>query len=330
MMDTLIAAFPKQLKDALHSAQDLELASRDEIKQIVVTGMGGSGIGADFVSSFVKDSCSVPVIVNKSYSLPTFVQQGTLVIFSSYSGNTEETIACFHQALERGLKPIVISSGGYLKEKALELDLDFVQLAPDNPSPRAALGGSIVMQLSVLVRLGFASADLINQIEKAADRLESEAEDIRTKAQRLSMMVEGKMPIIYTTDRSEPIGTRLRQQINENAKMLCWHHTIPEMNHNELVGWRDNRQDVIVLFFRHRDDAFRNQVRIELTKEITGKLASVIELYSRGDSFVEKTFYHIHLGDWLSWFLSQQRNVNAVEVDVIDYLKGELKKAPEA
>ncbi len=330
MMDTLIAEMPSQLREAIKEAKSLSLQPRSEIKQIVITGMGGSGIGADFVNSFVKATCRVPIIVNKSYSFPAFAQEGTLAIFSSYSGNTEETIEAFHTALDRGLKPIVVASGGYLKEKALELGLDFVQLAPNNPSPRAALGGSIVMQLAVLIQLGLAENKLLDELDAAANRIENEMADIQSKAERLAQMIENKTPIIYTTDRSEPVGTRLRQQINENSKMLCWHHSIPEMNHNELVGWRDNRNDVVVLFFRHRDDKFRNQVRIELTKEITGKLASVVELFSRGDSFIEKTFYHIHLGDWLSWYLSQQRNMDAVEVDVINYLKGELKKAPQA
>ena len=135
------------------------------------------------------------------------------------------------------------------------------------------------------------------------------------------------MPVMYTTDRAESIGVRWRQQINENSKMLCWHHVLPEMNHNELVGWKSKHEDLAVIFLRNRDDLKRNQVRMDITKQIVGQYAStVIEIYSKGQSLTEKLMYMVHLGDWVSWHLAQLNNVDASEIMVIDQLKKELDK----
>ena len=137
----------------------------------------------------------------------------------------------------------------------------------------------------------------------------------------------GTIPIIYTTDRMESVAVRLRQQINENAKMLSWHHVIPEMNHNELVGWKSHDKRVSVLFMRNKDDYPRNATRMDINNKIISELCdTVIETYSKGQSLIEKNMYFVHLGDWISWYLSDMRKVDSIEVDVIDYLKGELAK----
>ena len=125
----------------------------------------------------------------------------------------------------------------------------------------------------------------------------------------------------------EAVAVRWRQQINENAKMLCWHHVIPEMNHNELVGWRDQRPDVAVIWLRNRDDFNRTSVRTDINKDIVEHYTHTsIELWSKGKSLIEKAFYLVHLGDWTSVYLAELRNVDPVEIKVIEFLKGELAK----
>ena len=152
-------------------------------------------------------------------------------------------------------------------------------------------------------------------------------DQIKIDAKEVANQLHGKIPIIYTTDRMESVAVRLRQQINENSKMLCWHHVIPEMNHNELVGWRIKDDKLAVLYMRNNDDFKRNQVRIDINKEIISKYSSnIIEVHSKGSSLVERAMYFVHLGDWISWYLSEMRGVDAIEVDVIDYLKSELSK----
>jgi glucose/mannose-6-phosphate isomerase len=125
----------------------------------------------------------------------------------------------------------------------------------------------------------------------------------------------------------EPVAVRLRQQINENSKALCWHHVVPEMNHNELVGWTEKNENLAVLYLRNDDDYSRNVVRMDINKKIIGQYAGdIIEVYSKGESLAEKALYLVHLGDWISWYLAELRGVDALEVNVIDFLKGELAK----
>jgi glucose/mannose-6-phosphate isomerase len=327
MMDQLIARFPDQLDEALAIGRQAKLTRPDRIDHVFVTGLGGSGIGGNFVAEFVRDRCPIPYVVGKSYDIPAWVGQGTLAIASSYSGNTEETLAAMQQLQASGAHIVVVSSGGALIRIAQEAGLDHVILPNDWPSPRACLGFSLVQQLVILERFGLTDAQLLQEVASSAALLRREMEDIQEKASRIARLLHGKTTVIYTTDRMESVAVRFRQQLNENAKVLCWHHVIPEMNHNELVGWRDRRDDLAVLVFRNKDDHARNQMRIEINKEIISHYtASFIETYSKGDSLLEESMYHVHLGDWVSWYLSELRGVDAVEVRVIDFLKGELGK----
>lgn len=327
-MDQLIARFPEQLKEALEIGAQAEIRPHShDINKVYVAGLGGSGIGANFVAEFVRDEAKIPYLVGKGYHIPAFIDAYTLAIVSSYSGNTEETLSSFHQIAETGAKIVVISSGGKLIELAKEMNLDYIQVPGDWPSPRACLGYSLVQQLFVLKKLGLIGDSTIQQIGTSAAFLEENAEDIKAKGQRLAQQLHRKTAIIYTTDRMEAVAVRFRQQINENSKKLCWHHVIPEMNHNELVGWRDVDDSLAVVYFRNDDDYARNQTRIEINQEIISNYTShIIDIFSQGDSLVERAMYLVNLGDWASFYLAELRGVDSIEVNVIDHLKGELAK----
>jgi glucose/mannose-6-phosphate isomerase len=134
-------------------------------------------------------------------------------------------------------------------------------------------------------------------------------------------------PVIYVANGFEGVAVRFRQQINENSKMLCWHHVVPEMNHNELLGWRTNVDNLSVVYFRNKSDYERNQIRMDINKKVIAKFTNnITEIWSKGDSLIENSLYHINLGDWVSWYLSEMNNVDAIEIDVINFLKGELAK----
>jgi glucose/mannose-6-phosphate isomerase len=123
------------------------------------------------------------------------------------------------------------------------------------------------------------------------------------------------------------VAIRLRQQINENSKMLCWHHVVPEMNHNELLGWRTNTENLSVLYLRNENDYYRNDARISINQSIVKKYTNnVLEVWSKGDSIIERSIYLINVGDWISWYLSVLNNVDAIEIDVITFLKEKLSK----
>lgn len=328
MMDQLVARFSEQLEEALSIGENAVINQHSApIHNVYVSGMGGSAIGGSFVAEFVNEELKIPYTGGQGYDIPAWVGENTLAIASSYSGNTEETLSSFNKIINTGAKIVVIASGGKLIELAKTHGLDHIMLPDDWPSPRACLGYSLVQQLFILHKLGLISAARINEVKATITLLDTESEAIKDKARRIAEILFGKLPVIYTTNRMEAVAIRFRQQINENAKMLCWHHVIPEMNHNELVGWRDDYSNIAVVIFRNSDDFPRNATRIDITKEILGNCTqTIIDIYSKGNSLVERSFYLVHLGDWISVYLAEMRNMDSIEVKVIDYLKGELGK----
>ena len=327
-MDEMIEKFMDQLREAMDIGRKAQVTKPENpINKIYVAGLGGSGIGANFVASFVYELCPVPYLVGKGYNIPAYIDENTLFVASSYSGNTEETLESFGKAEKTGAKMMAISGGGKLIQQAKEKGYDFIQVPGDWASPRACLGYSVIQQLYMLYKHGFIDGSFEKDLEKAIERLDNETDQIREKAEKVAQILNNKIPIIYSEDRYEPVAIRFRQQVNENSKMLCWHHVIPEMNHNELVGWRNHNPDWAVVLFRSSDNHPRNAIRMDINKEIISEYSdSFIEIQAKGDSLIERSFYLVHFGDWISWYLSQLQGRDAVEVKVIDYLKGELAK----
>jgi len=325
-MDEHIARFSKQLEEAIEIATKAVLTKKTNVHQVLVTGLGGSGIGGSVVAELVQDNCRVPVVVNKDYFLPSYINSNTLVVVSSYSGNTEETLSCLQQAIDKKAQIVCITSGGKVAEIAKKYNLDIILLPGGNP-PRTCLGYSVTQLLKILHFNGFISVDFVKLVQSAIAVMNSESENIKTEAKLIAEKLKGKMPVIYSLGSTESIAIRFRQQINENSKMLCWHHVIPEMNHNELVGWKtiDNRLAVVVL--RTNFDYEKNIQRLTICKDIFAKYTPhYIEIPAKGNSRFEQTFYLIHLTDWVSYYLAELNDVDAVEVKVIDYLKNSLAK----
>lgn len=331
-MDKLIATFPNQLREAIKIGEQISLRLPEKpIHNIVVVGLGGSGIGADFAAEFSVAHRSVPMQICKGYTLPAYVNENTLVICSSFSGNTEETLSGFEQAFEADAKIVCIAAGGKLIDLAQENNLDYILLPGVGSPPRANLSYSLVQQIFVLKFFGFMPESCSKDLENAVTLIEAEQRHIKMKAERIAGFLAGRFPVIYSTDRMAAVALRLRQQLNENAKILCSHHIIPEMNHNELVGWRKQPGEYAVVLFRSKDDHPKNQARIEINKEIIGHYTDTfIEVYAKGESLIEQALYCVHLSDWLSWELSLLREVDATEVKVIDFLKSELGNSTEA
>ena len=327
-MDAMISRFTDQLEEAIQIGQAATINPYDGIQNILVCGLGGSGIGGDYLSEFIRSEAKVPVTVSKRYHIPAFASENTLAIVSSYSGNTEETLMSMDALETQGCHIVCIASGGKIIDRAKNKDYDYIQVPNNWASPRACMGYSIVQQLYIVSKLGIISNAFEGQLKASIDLIKKETEDIKEKAEKIAHMINDKTCAIYSTDRLAPVALRFRQQINENAKYLCWHHQIPEMNHNELVGWKDMRNDVAAIVLRDKDDFSRNQTRIDINKTIISELAAAwIEIYAKGNSLIEKSFYLVHLVDWVSWYLSDIRKMDAVEVKVIDFLKGELAKS---
>ena len=325
-MDKMIARFPEQLTEALALTQHISLKKHSApLRSIFISGLGGSGIGGNFVQEFVRPVCKLPVVVSKGYQAPGWINKHTLAICSSYSGNTEETLSTLEQLLQTGAQIVCIASGGRLLEIAKQRGLDYVQVPGGWSSPRACLGFSVVAQLGVLRAAKLIPLKLLTQVAAAQKLLTKDQAVIQKQARQIAAFLKGKTPVVYAADHNEAVAVRWRQQINENAKMLCWHHVVPEMNHNELVGWRDDRPDVAVLWLRNSDDYPRTSIRMDINQKIiTEHTSATMTLRSKGKSPIEKAFYLVHLGDWMSFYLAELRQVDPVEIKVIDQLKNEL------
>lgn len=327
MMKQLIQDFSKHLSEALKIGLKTNFKKAEHpISNVLICGLGGSGIGGTIISQLVRQECLVPVVVNKDYAIPSFVNQNTLVICCSYSGNTEETLSMFKHAKDKEAEICVITSGGKFAEIATEEGLNILQI-PGGFPPRAAFGLSFPQLFFVFEKYGLIKSGSVEFINHAIELLNKEEGEIQKKAKKVSKTLHEKIPIIYSEASLEGVGVRFRQQVNENAKMLCWHHVLPEMNHNELVGWRSKNKELAVVIFRSEADYYRNEKRIEYSKKIIDQYAdSITEIYAKGESKIEQAIYLIHLSDWVSYFLGELKGVDTVEVDVITGLKNMLSE----
>lgn len=300
--------------------------AKSNIQNIVLLGLGGSGIGAEIVYSYVEQSIQLPVVFCKDYFLPGFVNENTLVIASSYSGNTEETIHAIEAAHQKNAHIICITSGGLLKAFANNHKYDCIELAANIP-PRAYVACSFSQILFAFRHFGFINNDFVFELNQTFDFLKLENEGVKEYANQIAQQLLNKLPIIYSNQNISSVATRWRQQFNENSKILAWERPFPEMNHNELVGWKDVNKDLAAIFLHTGDEIDAIKKRFEISKEVILKYTNtVIDIQAKGSTFFDKLLYLILLGDWVSWYLAELRGVDAVEVEVINYLKGELSK----
>ena len=326
-MNDYINDFSNHLREALEIANNTTLTPyTKEIRNVLICGLGGSGIGGTIVSDIISSKVNIPIAATKDYSIPNFVNEHTLVIANSYSGNTEETLYALEKCQARGAEIAVISSGGKLKAIAEENEYNKI-IIPGNHPPRGMIGYAFTELFFMLNHYGIIDDSFKADFDKAITLLDTEKADIQKQAMDLAKKMYKQTPVIYVANGFEGVAVRFRQQLNENSKMLCWHNVIPEMNHNELLGWRTNVDDLAVVYFRNKCDYDRNQIRMDINKKVISKFTSnITEIWSKGDSLIENSLYHIILGDWVSWYLSEMNNVDAIEIDVIKFLKGELAK----
>ncbi len=325
-MKNLVQNFTSQLKEAKQIADRAIVSQAQNVLNIVVTGLGGSGIGGTILQELISDTCPVPITINKDYFLPAFVNKNTLVIISSYSGNTEETLSAMQQAIAKKAQVACVTSGGKVLQLAKQHQFDFIEIPGGNP-PRSCIGYSLIQLIQILVTKGFAPATLLTDIEKSIALLENQNEIIKIEAHTIAQKLTNKLAVIYSLGTCEGVAVRFRQQINENSKQLCWHHTFPEMNHNELVGWTNKNDNLVVVTFHTSFDFDRTKKRYQVCKPIFEKYSNtVIDITAKGNSKLEQFLYLINIGDWISCYIADSRGIDPVEVNVIDYLKAELAK----
>lgn len=335
-MFRLLREFPKQSKEAvaIGTSAPLHLPKRG-IENIVLTGLGGSAIGGDLLRGYLSAELRIPFIVNRDYSLPKFIGPRSLVIISSYSGNTEETIAAQKEAMKRKARIICISSDGTTERLARRAKSSYIKL-PGGYPPRTALGYSFFPLLLLLARLRLIT-NKSAAIKETVTLLEAKSTEYgnpdasANRALQLAEQLAGRIGIVYSASRTlDAVNIRWRSQIAENGKSLAFGHVLPEMNHNELVGWNtltEQMREMQVIILRDKADHPRVQMRIDLTREILAEHTSrITEVWSEGSSLLARIFSLVYLGDWVSYYLGILHRQDPTPVRVIDYLKGELGK----
>ncbi len=329
--------FPVQVCNAVDIAAKVKVnkIKTARINNIVINGLGGSAIGGDLLRSYTANEIKVPVYINRNYTLPAFAKKDTLAIISSYSGNTEETVAAFKEALARKCQILCITSGGTVEKMAKKNGCLVVKI-PGGLQPRCALGYSFFTLLILFTKLKFTSDksseinDVIINLEQALTEY-STLEFNTNEALRIAAVLKDRLPVVYSSvDVMDVVNLRWRGQISENAKILAYGNLYPEMNHNELVGWKLN-EDILkktaVVFLEDKDDNKKIKMRMKITEKVYKKYASnILHLSSDCKSRLARIFDLIFLGDWVSYYLAILNGVNPTPVDAISYLKNELEK----
>lgn len=335
----LIESFPEQAKEAalIGSRFKLPDSYKHEYANIVCAGLGGSAIGADIMRSYAADEAKTPVSVSRNYTLPNFVGKNSLVIVSSYSGNTEETLGAYKDARGRGASIIAITSGGRIQEMA-KADGNACLIIPPGLPPRAALGYSFFPLLILMSKIGIItdkSKDIdetIKALENLRDKLVGAAVALEKNiAKKIASDLHDKYGIIYGgQDHIDCVVTRWRGQIAENSKALSSSHVFPEMNHNEIVGWENPKALIdkfVVVILRDKSDHPRTAKRMDISKVMMKKKAAkIVEVFSTGESLLTRIFSLVYTGDFVSYYLAILNECDPTPVESITYLKDELGK----
>lgn len=331
-----IYRFSNQLIEAIEIGKKINLQNDySACENIVVAGVGGSAIGGDVVKTIVHKELKIPFYINRNYTLPNWVNEKTLVICSSYSGNTEESLSAYEDALKKGAMICGISTGGKLSKKIKSKGFDLITI-PGGLQPRAALAYSFVPMLYLLKKIGLISNSLINDISSSIISLKNKRDasavgDASNPIFKMAKDIYGMIPIIYgITDTTAVVALRWKGQLCENAKMLAYHNEIPEMNHNEIVGWGNNPDllsELSVIWLKDKNDNERVQARQDITKSLLNDINIMQhEVNAEGANKVERLLDLINYGDWLSYWCAILHNTDPSPVEKINKLKKALKE----
>jgi glucose/mannose-6-phosphate isomerase len=319
-----VLALPEHLTDALfrvESARIGELRSSG----LVVCGMGGSAIGGDLARAALGDRLHLPLTTVRDYELAPWTPAERLILCASYSGNTEETLACFEAAAAVGAQRVVATTGGALGTAAREAEVPVIPF-PAALQPRAAVGYMFVTVAEVAALAGV-GPPIRTEIDLAAASLAEAMDGLAERAAALGDAIAGTIPVVYGCDLTTPVAYRWKTQINENAKQPAAFHDVPEMDHNEIVGWAEGSgsERFTAIFLTDHDQHPRQRERIELTAELIAPAAARVEIIeTEGETRTERMLWAVLLGDLTSLALAANRGVDPSPVPVIDSLKDRL------
>jgi glucose/mannose-6-phosphate isomerase len=318
-----------QIDDAWNTKFNLINIKSEKINAVIICGLGGSAISGDLLKDFLSYELKIPIIVNRGYDIPSYVNTTWLVIISSYSGNTEETVSCFEQALKLGTQIVTISCGGKVEEIASKNSIQHIKIK-SGLQPRYALGLSFFTLLKIFQELKL----IKNQDENVFTILNlwknkgEEYSQQKNSAMEIAKKLVGFIPVIYSSGFLASVGYRFKCQLNENSKVHSFHNIIPEMNHNEIIGWETQKEKqfnskIIYLF----DNDYNPQIKkryFVFSQLVASKGVEVINLTSHEKIFQVRIMDLIYLCDWISFYLALLRGFDPSEIDFINEMKKRL------
>lgn len=314
----------KDIKEAYNHGKLVELPElKNPIDHIFFIGMGGSAIGGDLMRLYLEEKeFTIPITTLRSYNIPNTVTSNSLVFAISYSGNTEETISAYRQALKKTKHVIVLSTGGHIQEVSKINRNPFLEI-PKGYQPRtAAISYLFFPVLKILERY-----QIIPSVEGDVQRLVTELQkpDFKTIGVTISEKLFHTIPLIYASEKFYPIAYRFKTQINENAKIHAFASRYSELNHNEIVGYTNLIADYQIITFRFDEDHRRIQKRMDITKELTNKAGiATTEIKLSGDHFLTKLFSGIIIGDLAAFYLALRYKTDPSPVKIIEDLKEKM------
>jgi glucose/mannose-6-phosphate isomerase len=302
---------------------------------IIIAGMGGSGIGGDLLKDWARNKLEVPIEVNREYALPQYAGKKTLVLITSYSGDTEESLGAFLDALKRKCMVFCASSGGALLEHAERLMVPFLRV-PGGMPPRAALPYLFIPLLLGLEKMGLVSgaSEELSESLKLLGKISKDNAPEKPSKENFSKILASNIgktaPVVYGFGIYRAVAIRYKQQFNENSKIPAKWEVFSELNHNEIVGWEkagELGKSFSAVFIRDEEEPVEIRSRIEITKELVGKLGlRSYEVQGQGKSVLAKMLSTICIGDFASVYLAILQGVDPTPVKTINYLKDALKR----
>lgn len=318
-MRDIILNFPKQFEIGLEKASGIK--AEGNFNKILICGMGGSALPADFLTAYLNN-IQIPVFTHRAYGLPHQADKNTLIFTISYSGNTEETISAFEQAVKNKFKVIVITTGGRLKELAEENSQPLVLIPQDAVQPRFSLGYLSAAFIKVLINCGLIE-DKTQEIINTALKIEPLVfeEQGKTLAQRLME----KIPVIYASNRFKALAKIWKIKLNENSKIMAFWNYFPELNHNEMVGLTNLKGNFYFLILKDENDSLKTLKRMHLTADLILEKDSRVDILTlEGKNTLEKIINNLLLADWTSYYLALQYNEDPISVRIVEDFKKRL------
>ncbi len=319
LKDTL--DLPNQLRDALWRIETARLEPA-ESAGLMVCGMGGSAIGGDLAAAALGDRLTKPVLSIRGYELPSWATPEWTVLCSSYSGKTEETLACFEAAEVLGARRLVLSTGGPLVARAREAGVPVIA-PPGIYQPRVAVAYMFVAAAEAAALAG-AAPRIHTEIDTAAAFLEREREALQARAKEVAAEIDGAAPVVcHGADLTAPVAHRWKTQMNENAKLPSFYSELPETDHNEVCGWSGEAAARMgAVFLEDCDQHPRERRRFDLTAEIAAEgAAAVVRVETEGETRVERLLWSTLLGDLVSLEVAEEIGADPEQVDALDRIK---------